>query len=65
MRAVETREDARVFPSERMTPLSRDNWWHRTARPALRKVGLDWATFQVMRRTHATLMKTIGVDGKL
>jgi integrase len=65
MRAVDTREAAWVFPSERMTPLSKDNWWHRIARPALKKVGLDWATFQVMRRTHATLMKTIGVDGKL
>ena len=34
-------------------------------RPALNKVGLGWATFQVMRRTHATLMKAMGVDGKL
>lgn len=33
--------------------------------PALAKVGLEWATFQVMRRTHATLMKALGVDGKL
>lgn len=63
--AVETRDDAWVFPSERMTPLSKDNWWHRIMRPALKKVGLEWATFQVMRRTHATLMKTIGADGKL
>ncbi|HEY1219669.1 MAG: tyrosine-type recombinase/integrase [Bryobacteraceae bacterium] len=65
MMAVDTSDDAWVFPSERMTPLSKDNWWHRIARPALKKVGLDWATFQVMRRTHATLMKTMGVDGKL
>ena len=65
MMAVETRDDAWVFPSERMTPLSKDNWWHRTMRPALKKVGLEWATFQVMRRTHATLMKEIGADGKL
>jgi integrase len=63
--AVDTRDEAWVFPSERMTPLSKDNWWHRIARPALNKVGLGWATFQVMRRTHATLMKTIGADGKL
>jgi integrase len=33
--------------------------------PKLAKVGLEWATFQVMRRTHATLMKALGVDGKL
>ena len=65
MMAVDTRDDAWVFPSERTTPLSKDNWWHRIMRPALKKVGLDWATFQVMRRTHATLMKTMGADGKL
>ena len=34
-------------------------------RPALKKVALEWATFQVMRRTHATLMKALGADGKL
>jgi hypothetical protein len=33
--------------------------------PALTKVGLGWANFQVMRRTHATLMKAVGADGKL
>jgi integrase len=63
--AVDTREEAWVFPSERMTPLSKDNCWHRIMRPALNKVGLGWATFQVMRRTHATLMKAMGADGKL
>ena len=33
--------------------------------PLLDKVGLGWANFLVMRRTHATLMKALGVDGKL
>jgi integrase len=65
MMAVSNADGAWVFPSERMTPLSKDNWWWRTMRPALKKIGLEWATFQVMRRTHATLMKTLGVDGKL
>jgi integrase len=63
--AVATRDDAWVFPSERMTPLSKDNCWYRDMRPALAKVGLGWANFQVMRRTHATLMKVLGADGKL
>jgi hypothetical protein len=31
----------------------------------LDKAGLGWVTFQVMRRTHATLMKGLGIDGKL
>jgi integrase len=48
-----------------MTPLSKDNWWNRVMCPALKKVGLEWATFQVMRRTNATLMKALGADGKL
>jgi integrase len=65
MRALETGEDAWVFPSERMTPLSKDNCWRRLMYPALAKVGLGWANFLVMRRTHATLMKALGVDGKL
>jgi integrase len=65
MRAVSTNDKAWVFPSERMTPLSKDNCWRRHMHPALTKVGLEWANFLVMRRTHATLMKALGVDGKL
>ena len=65
MVSVVTGDDAWVFPSERMTPVSKDNCWYRIMRPALEKVGIGWANFQVMRRTHATLMKRLGVDGKL
>jgi integrase len=65
MMSLVTCDDAWVFPSERMTPLSKDNWWNRVMCPALKRVGLEWATFQVMRRTHATLMKALGADGKL
>jgi integrase len=63
--AVDRRSDAWVFPSERMTPLSKDNCWRRNMHPRLDGVGLGHCNFQVMRRTHATLMKTLGVDGKL
>lgn len=63
--SVEIRDDAWVFPSERMTPLSKDNCWRRSMQPKLKEVGLDWANFLVMRRTHATLMRGLGVDGKL
>jgi integrase len=34
-------------------------------RPALEKVGLEWANFHVMRRTHSTLMKQLKADPKL
>lgn len=30
--------------------------------PRLKPINLDWATFQVMRRTFATLSKQAGVD---
>lgn len=63
--AVSTSNEAWVFPSERMTPWSKDNAWRRCIFPKLDAVGLGWANFLVMRRTHATLMKALGVDGKL
>ena len=47
--AVSTKDDAWVFPSERMTPLSKDNCWRREMLPKLRVVGLEWANFLVMR----------------
>jgi len=63
--SIITSDDARVFPSERMTPMSKDNCWNRNIKPELRKVGLGWANFLVMRRTHSTLMGELGIDGKL
>jgi integrase len=55
-----------VLPSENgTTPLSKDNCWRRNMRPKLAAVGLGWANFLVMRRTHASLMKALGEDGKL
>ena len=64
-RAIAVDENGWVFPSENLTPLSKDNCWRRNMHPKLDKAGLGWANFQVMRRTHATLMKALGVDGKL
>jgi integrase len=58
-------DDAYVFPSERGTALSKDNVWRRYMRPKLAAVGLGWANFQVMRRTHATLMRQLKADPKL
>jgi hypothetical protein len=54
------------FPSERLsTPLAKDNCWRRTILPRFQKVGLGWANFQVLRRTHSTLMNALGVEPKL
>jgi integrase len=55
-----------VFPSERVsTPLSLDNVWRRSIQPKLEKFGLGWASFQVLRKTNATLSKKAGVDPKV
>jgi len=55
-----------VFPSEKLiTPLSLDNLWRRYMLPKLEDVGLDWATFQVLRKTNASLSKKAGVDPKV
>lgn len=54
--------DAFVFSSERGTALSKDNVWRRNMQPRLAAVGLGWANFQVMRRTHGTLMRLLKAD---
>ena len=64
--AVDRRKGALVFPSENPSmPLSRDNCFRRCIAPRLAAVGLSWVTFQVMRRTHSSLMNALGVEGKL
>jgi hypothetical protein len=42
--------------------MSKHNVWHRNIEPKLKKVGLRWANFLVMRRTFITLGKTMGGD---
>ena len=55
-----------IFPSERIsTPISLDNVWRRSIQPRLEKLGLSWASFQVLRKTNASLSKKAGVDPKV
>lgn len=61
-KATITDKDAWLFPSENGKPLRRDNVWLRYMYPWLKPIGLEWATFQVMRRTFATLSKKAGVN---
>ena len=64
--ALDRSAGAWVFPSENpRTPLSKDNVWRRNIKPLLESIGLEWANFHVMRRTHSNLMKELGVDPKL
>lgn len=59
-------EEEFVFCSQSgRTPVSRDNIWRRHLGPVLKSLGLEWATFQVMRRTNASLMQRVGVDPKV
>jgi integrase len=59
----ELKPEAWLFPSETLkSPIRRDNIWRRYMLAKLRKIKLEWATFQVMRRTFATLSKQAGVD---
>ena len=61
--SLDTSADASVFPSEKLTtPLTKDNCWTRGFLPKLKPVGLAWANFQVMRRTHSSLLKELDVD---
>jgi len=43
----------------------RDNVWYRNMQPRLKEVGLDWANFLVLRRTHASLGHEAGIDPKV
>jgi len=66
MELVGTEPEAWVFASENpSTPMWRDNVWYRHMKPKLETIGLEWATFQVLRRTHASLGHDLGVDPKV
>ena len=43
----------------------RDNVWYRNMKPKLDLIGLGWANFQALRRTHASLGHEVGVDPKV
>ena len=55
-----------VFASENPAkPLWRDNAWYRYMKPKLTLIGLGWANFQSLRRTHASLGHELGIDPKV
>jgi uncharacterized small protein (DUF1192 family) len=56
---------ALLFPTERGTALRRDNVWNRGMLPKLKTVGLEWATFQVLRRSNASLSRKALIDDKV
>jgi integrase len=61
-----TAPEAWVFASETMlTPVRPANVWRRHIGPKLKPKGLDWVTFQVLRRSCSSLLSDLGVDGKV
>lgn len=66
MELVDEDPEAWVFVSENpAAPMWRDNVWYRHMKPRLEAVGLEWATFQVLRRTHASLGHDARIDPKV
>lgn len=66
MELVGDTPDSWVFASENPEkPMWRDNVWYRHMKPKLETIGLEWATFQVLRRTHASLGHDAGIDPKV
>ncbi|HEV2173344.1 MAG TPA: hypothetical protein VGR71_07245, partial [Nitrospira sp.] len=66
MELVPRHPEAWVFASENPAkPLWRDNVWYRSMKPTLEAIGLGWANFQVLRRTHASLGHDAGIDPKV
>lgn len=59
-------DEAFLFQSKRLDrPVGRDNLWRRNMRPKLEQIGLEWATFQVLRRTNASLGRKALIDDKV
>lgn len=66
MELVSDEPEAWVFVSENSEkPMWRDNIWHRCMKPKLEPLGLEWANFQALRRTHASLGHEAGIDPKV
>jgi hypothetical protein len=66
MEFVPSEPAAWVFGSENPDkPIWKYNLWNRHMKPRLETIGLGWAIFQVLRRTHASLGHDAGIDPKI
>lgn len=62
----DVRPEGWLFPSENgEKPILKANIWRRNFHSKLSAVGLGWVNFQVMRRTHASLMNELNGDPKI
>jgi len=61
-----TLPDDWVFPSDNgKRPLWINTLWYDHIRPTLKKMGLEWATYQVLRRSAVTLLNAHGADSTI
>ena len=66
MELVDLKPEAWLFSSQNPNkPLWRDNVWYRHMKPKLEAIGLEWANFQLLSCTHASLGHDIQVDPKV
>jgi len=56
----EPQPDAFIFPSDRGTPMFKENWLNRHLRPVAETAKLWPLNYQVFRRTFATIMQKFG-----
>jgi len=55
-----------IFPSENpKNPVWPTNVWYDKIRPTLETLGLAWVNYQVLRRSAASLMNQLGIEGKV
>ena len=54
-----------VISRTKWTPLGCCFTWRGLLAPRLTTIQLEWATFQIMRRTHASVSRQAGIDPKL
>jgi integrase len=62
----DTGPDGWLFPSEKLEkPIWKDGVWRRHVLPKLKTKKLEWVNFQVLRRTHSSLMREENIDPKV
>ena len=61
-RARRPGEDDLVFQTRNGTPLNDTNLLHRHLKPAGVRLGMPWLSWHTLRRTHATLLQSVGAS---
>jgi len=62
--SVNGSQETLVFATRKGTPYSDTNLLHRVLKPAGRRIGAPWLGWHTLRRTHATLLQSVGASLK-